>query len=230
MAKKGHPGVWRSSSRGLSMVPLPAPALTHERWRYVKEGLMAHTAPYHRGRRDRLILVGMTGVMLAMTVLVYSLAEVLTVDDWTYAWSVEHFLDTGELRMLEWSAHYLLAQILWGALFSRLLGFSFVILRLSTLVLAWAGLLAFLLTLRELGMKPVLAGLGTPMLWCNPVFFVLRYSFMTDAPFVSAMNAAILFYVHWVKRRRTGDLSLGSVAVLLMFPVRQPGAALALIP
>jgi hypothetical protein len=44
------------------------------------------------------------------------------------------------------------------------------------------------------------------------------------------MNAAILFYVHWVKRRRTGDLSLGRVAELLMFPVRHPGAALALIP
>jgi hypothetical protein len=53
---------------------------------------------------------------------------------------------------------------------------------------------------------------------------------MTDAPFVSAMNAAILFYVRWVKQRRAGDLSLGSVAVLLMFPVQQPGAVLALIP
>jgi hypothetical protein len=38
--------------------------------------------------------------------------------------------------MLEWSAHYPLAQILWGALFSQLLGFSFIVLRLSTLVLA----------------------------------------------------------------------------------------------
>src|SRR3712207_7580105 len=45
-------------------------------------------------------------------------------DDWTYAWSVEYFLRTDELRMLEWSAHYPLAQILWGALFSRLFGFS----------------------------------------------------------------------------------------------------------
>ena len=49
--------------------------------------------------------------------------------------------------MLEWSAHYPLAQVLWGALFSQLLGFSFVVLRLSTLVLAWAvGKLEQLLT------------------------------------------------------------------------------------
>ena len=132
--------------------------------------------------------------------------------------------------MLEWSAHYPLAQILWGALFSQLFGFSFVVLRLSTLVLAWAGLLAFFLTLREVGIRPFPAGLGTLALWCNPVFFVLSHSFMTDVPFVSAMNAAILFYVRWVNRRRTSDLCLGSVLTLLALLIRQLGAALALIP
>ena len=34
------------------------------------------------------------------------------VDDWTYAWSVEQLLKTGELRISDWSAHYPLAQIL----------------------------------------------------------------------------------------------------------------------
>ena len=143
---------------------------------------------------------------------------------------MEHFLQTGELRVLEWSAHYPLAQILWGALFSRLFGFSFAVLRLSTLVLAWAGLLAFYPTLRELGIRPLLAGLGTLMLWCNPVFFVLSHSFMTDVPFVSTMNAVLLCYVRWVKRGRTWDLGLGSVLALLAFLIRQLGAALALIP
>jgi 4-amino-4-deoxy-L-arabinose transferase-like glycosyltransferase len=132
--------------------------------------------------------------------------------------------------MLEWSAHYPLAQILWGVLFSRLLGFSFTVLHLSTLVLAWAGLLTLYGTLRELGTRPLLAGLGTLMLWCNPVFFVLSHSFMTDVPFVSLINAALFCYVRWVKRGRTWDLSLGSVAALLAGLIRQPGAALALIP
>jgi len=130
-----------------------------------------------------------------------------------------------------WSgAHYPLAQILWGALFSWLFGFSFAALRLSTLVLAWAGLLALYGTLRELGIRPLLAGLGTLMLWCNPVFFVLSHSFMTDVPFVSGMNAALLCYVRWVKRGCTWDLGLGSVLATLAFLIRQLGAALALIP
>jgi 4-amino-4-deoxy-L-arabinose transferase-like glycosyltransferase len=174
--------------------------------------------------------VGITAVILMTALLASAPLEVPIIDDWTYAWSVEHFLETGELRMLEWSAHYPLAQILWGVLFSRLFGFSFAVLRLSTVVLAWAGLLAFYGTLREVGIRPLLAGLGTLMLWCNPVFFVLSHSFMTDVPFVSAMNAALLCYVRWGKRGRTWDLSLGSVAALLAFLIRQPGAALALIP
>jgi Dolichyl-phosphate-mannose-protein mannosyltransferase len=165
-----------------------------------------------------------------MTWLAWAPVEVPLVDDWTYAWSVEHFLQTGELRMLEWSAHYPLAQILWGALFSRLLGFSFAVLRLSTVVLAWAGLLAFYGTLRELGIRPLLAGLETLLLWCNPVFFVLSHSFMTDVPFVSTMNAAFFGYVRWVKHGRTRDLGLGSVLATLAFLIRQLGAALALIP
>jgi 4-amino-4-deoxy-L-arabinose transferase-like glycosyltransferase len=119
---------------------------------------------------------------------------------------------------------------LWGALFSRLRGFSFAVLHLSTLVLAWAGLLTLYGTLRELGTRPRLAGLGTLLLWCTPVFFVLRHSLMTDVPFVSLLSVALFCYVRWVKRGRTWDLSLGSVAALLAGLIRQPGAALALIP
>ena len=83
---------------------------------------MEDVVPDGNRRRDSVTLVGITGVMLPMTVLVYAPAEIPVADDWTYAWSVEHFLHTGELRMLEWIAHYSLARILWGALFSRLLG------------------------------------------------------------------------------------------------------------
>jgi 4-amino-4-deoxy-L-arabinose transferase-like glycosyltransferase len=191
---------------------------------------MASTVLGHSGRGDRRALVGITTVVLLTALLASAPVEIPIIDDWTYAWSVEHFLETGELRMLEWSAHYPLAQILWGALFSRLLGFSFAALRLSTLVLAWAGVLTLYGTLRELGTRPFLAGLGALLLWCNPVFFVLSHSFMTDVPFVSLMSAALFCYVRWAKRGRTWDLSLGGVAALLACLIRQPGAALALIP
>ena len=68
-------------------------------------------------------------------------ADVPLHDDWTYAWSVEHFLKTGKLAVLDWSIHYPFAQILWGALFCLPFGFSFSALRVSTVMLAWLGAL-----------------------------------------------------------------------------------------
>lgn len=179
---------------------------------------------------DRAALAGLTALMLASTFLTYSPASVSLIDDWTYAWSVRHLLQTGTVRILEWSTVYPIAQILWGALFSQLFGFSFAVLRLSTLVLAWAGLLAFYLTLRELEIRPLPASLGTFVLLCNPVLFMLSHSFMTDAPFLSVMNGALLFYARWATRERTLDLALGSGLAIVAFLIRQLGAALAIVP
>jgi 4-amino-4-deoxy-L-arabinose transferase-like glycosyltransferase len=179
---------------------------------------------------DRAALVGLTVLILAATLLSCSLAAVPLIDDWAYAWSVVHFLQTGTVRMVESSSHYPVAQILWGALCSQLFGFSFGVLRLSTLLLVWGGFLAFYLTLRELAIRPLPASLCTLVLLCNPVVFMLGNSFMTDAPFVSIMNGALLWYARWTLRGRTQDLALGSGLAVVAFLIRQPGATLALVP
>jgi hypothetical protein len=179
---------------------------------------------------DGAALAGLTVLMVAVSCLAYSPAAVPLIDDWLYAWSVEHFLKTGTLRMLEWSSHYPLAQILWGALCSKLLGFSFAVLRASTLILAWAGVVAFFFTLREMEIEPLPASLGAFLLLCNPVLFMLSHSFMTDVPFVSVMNGALLCYVRWTTRGRTRDLALGSALAVVAFLIRQLGAALAIVP
>jgi hypothetical protein len=179
---------------------------------------------------DYTALVVLTLLMFAAMFMAYSSAAVPLIDDWIYAWSVRHFLKTGALRILEWSTTYPIAQILWGALWSELFGFSFAVLRLSTLLLAWAGLIAFFLTLRELQIRPLPAALGTFVLLCNPVLFMLSHSFMTDVPFLSVMNGALLFYVRWARRGRTADLALGSGLATAAFLIRQVGVALAVIP
>src|SRR5439155_7345725 len=121
---------------------------------------------------------------------VYSFAALLTCplanlpfhDDWTYAWSVEHLLETGQLQILDWSVHYPFTQILWGTLFCLPHGFSFVALRVSTVVLACLGALALYGTMREFGRTRSESLIATVVLVVNPVFFVLTFSFMTDVP------------------------------------------------
>ena len=113
-----------------------------------------------------------TGVALRL------FADVPLHDDWTYAWSVEHFLKTGKLQVLDWSIHYPFAQILWGALFCLPFGFSFSALRVSIVVLAWLGSLALYGTLREVGRARTESLIASLVLIFNPVFYLLSFSFM----------------------------------------------------
>ena len=166
-----------------------------------------------------------TGILLRL------FANVPLHDDWTYAWSVEHFLKTGKLQVLDWSIHYPFAQILWGALFCLPFGFSFSALRVSTVVLSWLGALALYGTLRELGRARHESLIATLVLIANPVFFLLSFSFMTDAPFVSVSSIAFFFIVRAFSRRRPLELWLGCAFGVVGFFIRQiaiaiPGAVL----
>ena len=109
------------------------------------------------------------------------------IDDWVYAWAVEHLLETGELRILDWSVSQNVAQVLWGALFCLPLGFPFTALRLSTWVASLLGLLGLNALLRELGARRGDALVGVAVLAFYPVYFILSLSFMTDVPFVTLM-------------------------------------------
>jgi hypothetical protein len=62
---------------------------------------MDHGIPYCRRRGLHVARVGMTGVMRTMTFLACGLAEVPIVNEWAYAWSVEHFLRSGSLQMVD---------------------------------------------------------------------------------------------------------------------------------
>ena len=64
------------------------------------------------------------------------LRECPQIDDWAYAATVWHWLDTGQYRLNEWIAANPPFQIAWGALFCRLFGESFAVLRISTIGLA----------------------------------------------------------------------------------------------
>ena len=111
------------------------------------------------------------------------------VDDWAYAWSVRHLLETGRLAQLEYSSA-LFAHTLWGALFCLPFGFSFVALQLSTWVLAVAALCALYLLLRELDVERGTSLFAAAALGCYPIFFVLSFSFMTDLPALAWTRSA----------------------------------------
>src|SRR5262245_61557781 len=56
-------------------------------------------------------------------------------DDFAYARMVRHLLETGEYRLDHWASANMPVQIYWAAGLSRILGYSFITLRISTLIL-----------------------------------------------------------------------------------------------
>src|SRR5262245_39205848 len=180
--------------------------------------------------REWPALLAIAGIFAAGWLLVGPRANVPVIDDWVYAWSVEDLLDTGRLRILEISAFYPIAQILWGGLFARLAGFSFVALRGSTVVLAVFGCWAVYLTLRELDCCRSTSLLGAFALAFDPTFFALSFSFMTEVPFVSFSTIALYWYVRAIRRNESLALWAGCFFAIAAFLTRPIGIVLPLAP
>src|SRR5262245_29602065 len=171
-------------------------------------------------RRDLLAFAIIAAPFVIGWLLVSPWQNVPVIDDWVYAWSVEHLIKTRQLRVVDWSAIYPVTQILWGALFARILGFSFGALRLSTVVAAVAGCWALYLTFRELAIPFSSSVLGALSVALHPVYFALAFSFMTDVPFVSAASIALFFYVSALQRQSVRRLWWGSAAAVAAFLIR----------
>jgi len=150
-------------------------------------------------------------------------------DDWAYAWSVRHLLQTGELRISEWISATVVFQIYWGALFAQLAGgFSFTALRWSTLVMSFVGCLALYDLLRQLDIPAPSALLGALTYAVNPIYVYLSYTFMTDVFYLTPMMLSLSFYVRGVKQESEQALVIGSIFAALSYLSRQLGATLPL--
>jgi hypothetical protein len=103
-------------------------------------------------------------------------------DDWSYIKTAQVFAQTGHLVYNGWGSPILGWQVFWGALFIKLFGFSFTVVRLSILPIAVATVFLFHTILLRFGVNPRNAVLGTLTLGLSPLFLPLAASYMTDIP------------------------------------------------
>jgi len=108
--------------------------------------------------------------------------EMGTNDDWAYAWIAQRLATSGHFQYNGWSAAIIGAQAVWAALLIRLFGFSFTLLRLSTLPFAAGCAVLVYLLGRRAGLNPPWALFGSVSVTLSPVFIPLAASFMTDVP------------------------------------------------
>ena len=64
-------------------------------------------------------------------------------DDWAYAFCIKNFLSNGTFSMSFWQAIPALPQIGLGILFTKLFGFSFGVLRITSVLISFITVLVF---------------------------------------------------------------------------------------
>lgn len=152
-------------------------------------------------------------------------------DDWIFASGVRSLLEQGELSYLSPSAPNLFLQVAWGWLCCKIGGgFSFVTLRLSVLIFAVLGLFAFyqwILAVSERAQTAFFAGL---LLLCQPIYYNLSFSFMTDVPFTALALVSLWQYTLFFKTNKTAHRAMGILAAIAAFFIRQPGLMLWAVP
>jgi hypothetical protein len=147
-------------------------------------------------------------------------------DDWAYALTVDHLVQTGRFELHPWLSANMPFQALWGAAFTLLLGPGFASLRISTLALSMAGLFAFFRLLRISGRTQAEAAIGVLLLWSSPLYLRFNFNFMTDVPFTALMLVSLWLYTLAWTRMGHGLMALAAAAGTALILTRQFGVAL----
>ena len=170
---------------------------------------------------QRVELPAILLVLLAATLLVQPSGDFPLNDDENHAIGTWNFARSGHFRFAIDTTPPLRAQVVWGAIWTRLFGESFDVLRASTLVLTG---LTLLLVNRLLAM----AGFGLGLRWLatlaflfNPIYFWSSFTYMTEGPYVFASVLALFCFVLAFRRESTIWFIAGCAAVAVSWWIRQ---------
>ncbi|MCE3228230.1 MAG: hypothetical protein K0S32_2781 [Bacteroidetes bacterium] len=150
-------------------------------------------------------------------VIIFIIAEILIAplgdfplnDDWSYAKAVQVFNEKAEFNFGRWPAMTLCSHILWGSFFTKIFGFSHVVLRISTMVSAIIACLFLYKLVIKINENKMAAVMLCAVLLFNPIFFNLTNTYMTDVNFCTLI---ILCCYYIYRYHETGRL-------MYMFPV-----------
>ncbi len=161
--------------------------------------------------KDRtLFFIALLAVWIGAILITHPHGEFPLNDDWSYSRTTQRFLEKGELQFPGEVAVPMLTHLLWGGLFTKIFGFSFTALRISTLILGGLGLFFLFAILLEAGVSSGWAFFGTFLIAFNPLYFQLSNSYMTDIPFAVWGLASFLFFLRSVRSDSKRDFFLGT--------------------
>ena len=113
-----------------------------------------------------------------------------------------------------------------GGVPTQVFGYSFIVLRCSTVILLFTGLLALYRILRDFGVGEGESGLLTLTVLSSPAVLFLSFTFQTDVQFLGWQVLALWLYSRALRRENYGYMALASLAAFAAVGTRQFGAAL----
>lgn len=175
---------------------------------------------------DWLVMLALTGLWVALVLVVDPRGDFPLVDDWSYGRSVKTLVEQHRLEFDGWNNPTLFLQVLYGALFCLPFGFSFEALRISTLFAGLAGGLGTYALLRQGAASRSVAAFGSLVLMLNPVYFQYSFTFMTDVPFAALAIVSGVFFLRALRTGNVCDVALGTTMACAATLVRQIGIAI----
>ena len=150
-------------------------------------------------------------------------------DDWVYAHPVLSLINNGTYGSTGWSVSTIVAQVLWGFLFCKVIGgFSFTTLRFSTLVLGLLSVIILYFLVYNSSKNKKLSFIAALFFLANPIFFCCSNTFMTDVPFVSFALLSTYFFLIALENNNFKFLIMATLFSVLAVLVRQVGMVIPL--
>jgi len=146
-----------------------------------------------------------------------------TNDDYMYSRSVSFLLQDHAYKITDTYSPVLIAQVFWGTLFCLPFGFSYLVLRISVTVLAIVCSIAFYFLINRISNNKTLAFFGSLLITCNPMFFCLSNSFMTDIPFLTFSLLSFVFFFKALESENRLMLFIAFIMATLATFTRQMG-------
>ena len=176
--------------------------------------------------RDWLVPAGISLIWLMSMLIVNPVGDFPLNDDWAYAKIVKNLLDNHKFFINNWPAMTLLVHIGWGALFAKLFGFSFMVLRFSTIIPALSGIFAGFYLFRMFTMHRFSLILATFLLAFNPYYFSLSVTYMTDVGFTIVLILAAHFFARYLRSDKIIFLAVSVGLCMTSVLIRQIGLLL----
>jgi len=151
--------------------------------------------------------------------LVHPTGEFPISDDFDFAATAFDLARYGEVRLSDWPAMTLVAHAAWGATFVRIFGESHFVLRIATLALAAAAVVAAYAWVRQCGATRTASVFAALFVALNPMFLAYACTFMTDVAGCAGLIVLLAVLTATWRTERTaawcGIGALASVAYLV---------------